>query len=167
MSKKVWTTTETGALCSPPPLRGQWGLLASPWDEGDGDGVPGSPRSRAECLAVHPESCPGALGRHPSGGTLAWVPQQKRRGLPWSCHPLVFLGPHTPLATNLFTQDWDLLPGGWRHVPSPWASESLRGQASGILRENHCWGPQLSSPPRMGAVFPSCDCISSSQGGSK
>lgn len=32
---------------------------------------------------------------------------------------------------------------------------------------NQCWGPQLSSPPRMGAVFPSCDCISSSQGGSK
>lgn len=32
---------------------------------------------------------------------------------------------------------------------------------------NQCWGPQLSSPPRMGAVFPSCDCISLSQGGSK
>lgn len=93
------------------------GLLTSPGDEGDG--VPGSPRSRAECLAVHPGSCPGALGRHPSGDTLACpllVPQQKRRGLPWSCHPLVFLA-HTPLATNLFTQDWDLLP--WGLAPRP------------------------------------------------
>lgn len=76
-------------------------------------------QSRAECLAVHPGSYPGALGCHPSGGTLACVPQQKRRRLPWSCHPLVFLGPHTLPATNLFTQDWDLRPWGLAPRPIP------------------------------------------------
>lgn len=105
LPKKGWTTTETGALCLPPPLRGQWGLLAPHGMKGmESRGL----QSLAECLAVHPGILPGSLGTSPLRGhfSLCAPAEEERAALELS--PSRLLGPHTLPATNLFTQDWEL-----------------------------------------------------------